>query len=111
MKEIKITLKNKGNLLANASVVIETEFNKVTIKGFQIWRSTFTNGRLQEKINILPPSLMMYGKYIPFIYFEDKEKWYDLEMQIYSQYLQFKKEEVDRSQKKEEEIDINNIQL
>lgn len=85
--KITITPKNKGNLLANATVSIFTlPFGFITIKNFQIWVSQHFNERLQEKINIIPPSVHAYGRYIPIVFFEDKKLWEELERLIYSEF-------------------------
>lgn len=86
--KIQIVLKNKSSLLANANVCLETVFfGYITIKGFQVWRSRNFNERLQEKINIAPPTKYAYGKYIQQVFFETKDKWYELETKIYEAYL------------------------
>jgi hypothetical protein len=80
--------KKKNKLLANATVCVNTvDYNFFIIKGFQIWPSPIMNGRLQEYINITPPSVQMYGKYIPFVFIENPKKWEELERYIYSAYL------------------------
>lgn len=87
MEDTKITIiiKNKGRLIANANVSIETVlYGFVTIKGFQIWISNRLNGRLQEYINISPPSILIYGKYSRQVFFEDEKKWEQLEEAIYN---------------------------
>jgi len=40
------------------------------------------NDRLQEPINITPPSKNSFGKYQIQIFFETTEKWYEIEMLI-----------------------------
>jgi predicted alpha/beta superfamily hydrolase len=44
------------------------------------------NERLQEKINVQPPSINMYGKYHPVIFFKDKNQFFDIEERIYDAY-------------------------
>jgi hypothetical protein len=81
--EIKIEIKNKNKMLANANVLIDTvEFGQVNIKAFQIWQSNYLNLRLGEYINIAPPSL----RYFKFIFFEDEKSWLRLEKQIWESY-------------------------
>lgn len=81
--KIKVYIKNKGNLIANANVTLETvEFGQITIKGFQIWRSRNYNQRLSEAINITPPTRQGYG-FPTLVFFESKNKWYELELIIY----------------------------
>lgn len=104
--KIKIDLKeNKGNLLANAHVCIDTEFGIVTIKYLQIWKSNFRNPRLQEYINIEPPSIKVYGSKIFFVFFENKDKWYELEEKIYDQFFSA----THKTSSINEDIDVNEI--
>lgn len=105
---IKVFIKDKGNLIANSNVSINTVlFAFVTIKGFQIWRSDCFNERLQEKINITPPTRPAYGRYIPQVFFEDKNKWFELEQMIYNA---FNTERLKKSLKqKTEDVNIDDI--
>lgn len=85
--EIKINIKDKGALLANADVVIQTQgYGAITIKGFQIWKSECFNRRLKKYINIMPPSRRWYGKYIKIVFFEDPLRWEKLEKEIFIEY-------------------------
>ncbi|OGK09582.1 hypothetical protein A2767_03150 [Candidatus Roizmanbacteria bacterium RIFCSPHIGHO2_01_FULL_35_10] len=89
--KIKIFLPKKvSKLLASASVSINSEYGFITIKGFQIWPSSHFNQRLQTSVNITPPSKQLYGRYTPFIFFEDVKSWYKLEELIFSAYQKFK---------------------
>ena len=99
--------KKESRLLANATVSIATiEYGFVTIKGFQIWISSNLNDRLQEAINITPPSRQIYGRYVPFVFLESKESWYRLEERIYDAYHLA----VSRKNKKEsEDVNTNDI--
>lgn len=83
--KIKINLKpNHKNLLANADVRITTpELGTIVLKDFQIWKSPNLNTRLGDAINIRPPSVNVYGKFLPRIFFENKEAWFELESQIW----------------------------
>ncbi|GEM_PF-3541437 len=100
--KIKIIIKDKPNLLANATVSLNTiTFGFVTIKNFAIWKSKHFNDRLQEAINITPPATRGF-KYTPIVFFETRDKWFDLERQIYDAFS------VSRSGK-EEEIDIDEV--
>lgn len=82
--KIKVYIKDKGNLIANANISVNTIlFGFITIKGFQIWKSPHFNERLQEAINIQPPSKLVFGKYIIQVYFENRDKWFELEQMIY----------------------------
>lgn len=86
--KIKIVLKDKNNLLANANITIKTvAFGYVTIKGFQIWKSNKFNDRLQEPLNVAPPSKQAFGRYIQIVFLEDAKRWYELESRIYGAYL------------------------
>lgn len=81
--DIKIYIKNKGKLLANANILIDTvDFGQINIKAFQIWQSIHLNSRLGEYINIQPPSL----RYFPFVFFEDDKNWFKLEKSIWESY-------------------------
>ncbi len=93
MNNIKIEInliKNKGNLLANANVYITTdELGIFILKDFQVWKSSFINSRLNDSINIRPPSVEIKetpGKYRPRIFFKDKKVWEELECQIWHSY-------------------------
>ncbi|EKD57940.1 MAG: hypothetical protein ACD_57C00082G0005 [uncultured bacterium] len=90
-EDVKITIilkKGSPKLLANATISIETVyFGFVTIKGFQIWNSRVFNERLQEAINIEPPTIMSYGRPYNFVYFEKDQKWFDLETRIYDAFV------------------------
>ena len=80
---IKIEIKNKGKLLANASVLMDTvEYGQINIKAFQIWRSDHLNTRLGQYINIKPPS----QKYFLFVFFENEKSWIKLEKQVWESY-------------------------
>lgn len=101
--KIKVFLKDKNNLLANATVSFNTiSYGFVTIKDFQIWRSKNFNERLQEAINITPPTRNMHGHFLPTIFLEDRKKWYELESKIYDTYCLAKNEET-----KKEDLKIN----
>lgn len=107
--KIKILPKNQSKLIANVNIAINTvEFGFITIKGFQIWKSNLMNERLQEKINIAPPSLRMYGRYISFVHVEDKKMWLELEHLIYSAYLRFSSVNKVKS-KEDEKVNPDNI--
>ena len=81
--KIKIEIKNKGKLLANASVLLNTaEFGQINIKAFQIWQSVHLNTRLHSYINIKPPS----QRYFLFVFFEDEKGWVKLEKEIWESY-------------------------
>ncbi|MFA7300786.1 MAG: hypothetical protein WC069_00545 [Candidatus Shapirobacteria bacterium] len=87
MSDIKIKIKNKGNLLANANVEMHTsEYGMIIIKDFAIWKSAYLNERLGEHINIEPPTLFKGVRYFPKVYFEDSMCWEALESQIYDAY-------------------------
>lgn len=86
--KIKIIIKNKGPLLANANVMISTlEFGPINLKDFQIWNSNEFNSRLGEKINIQPPGAMVYQHYRQKVFFEDSQSWFLIEHEIYHTYL------------------------
>jgi len=103
--KITITSKNKGNLLANATVSIFTlPFGFITIKNFQIWVSQHLNDRLQERINIIPPSVHAYGRYIPIVFLEDKKLWEELERLIYSEYSS-------KIKKANENVDVDSLPI
>lgn len=102
--KIKIVIKNKGNLLANATIHVSTyNYGFITIKSFQIWESHVFNNRLKDNVNIQPPGKVAYGHYYPHVFFEDPQKWYELEQEIYTAYLEKKNES--------EEIDVSKINI
>lgn len=81
---ITILLKEQPHLIANATVSLRTTiFGFVTIKGFQIWKSPRFNDRLQEAINITPPTKQIFGKYFHQVFFENPKEWIALESRIY----------------------------
>ena len=85
--KIKIFPHYKKSLLVKATVTINTPvFGFVTIKGFIVWESRNKNERLGDKINITPPSLQAFGRYFPLVFFEDREKWFELEELIYTKF-------------------------
>jgi hypothetical protein len=89
MDDLKITvfLKDKNNLVANVTLSFNTiAYGFITIKDFQIWKSKNFNERLQEPINISPPTRNVYGRYLPTVFLERKEKWYEIESKIYDAY-------------------------
>lgn len=108
-QDIKITiiLKQKPpTLLANANVSIRTVlYGFVTIKGFQIWKSRNFNERLQEAINITPPMRPAFGRFIPLVFFEAPDKWYELELEIYNAFSSKR----NNSQNHTEEVSIDEI--
>ena len=93
--EIVIFIKNKGNLLANANLILKTSgFGNIVIKGLPIWKSSRLNERLQENINITPPSRQSYGRYIDLVFFENRKIWFEIERLVYSAYLKKKNKTV-----------------
>lgn len=100
-EEIKINVsipKKKSNLIAKATVTIKTSiFGYVTIKGFLIWQSEYIHPDFQEKLNITPPNQRIFSKYIPLVFFEDKQSWKLVESKIYDAYhsLSFNKNKED----------------
>lgn len=91
--DIKITIiiKDKPNLLANANMAIPTlDFGYITIKGFQIWKSNNLNSRLQDYVNITPPSIKAYLRWNNIVFFESEDKWVEIEQIIYDNYCQRK---------------------
>lgn len=95
--------------IANASVSIRTErFGFITVKGFQIWPSPRFNERLQEAINITPPTKLSYGRYIHQLFFEDPAKWQEIERLIYGCYLSYKSQ---NSAREIETVDLDEIPL
>lgn len=101
--KIKIIIKDKPNLLANANISLNTiAFGFVTIKNFAIWKSKHFNDRLQEAINITPPATRGF-KYTPIVFFETPDKWFDLELQIYQAFV------ASRTSSKYEDIDLDAV--
>ncbi len=103
--KIKIVIKNKGNLLANATIRISTyDYGFVAIKSFQIWRSQIFNSRLKDNINIQPPGKKIFSGYYSFVFLEDIQGWYELEQTIYLAYL-------DKKNETEEAITLKDINI
>jgi len=93
--KITIILKNNPKLFANANVAINTvDFGFITIKGFQIWKSSIFNERLQEHINITPPNRQFMGHTISLVFIENRTLWFDLEEKIYSAFCQKRQPEI-----------------
>src|SRR3989344_8502223 len=106
--KIKVFIKDKGNLIANANVSINTVlFSFVTIKGFQIWKSDRFNERLQEQVNITPPTKQTYGRYTPQVFFEDKNKWFELEQMVYDAFNTERQK--GNSKSASEEVNVDDI--
>lgn len=104
--KIKIIIQNKNSLLANANISLNTfDFDFVTIKGFQIWKSTHFNERLSEAINITPPTKQAYGHYYQQVFFENKEKWYELELMIYEAF----NNALNKGSLKSEDVNVDDI--
>lgn len=109
---IKIILKEGTRLLANGNITITTvNYGLITIKNFQIWQSLNYNARLQQAINITPPTIRSrFGRFIQQVFFEDVQKWYLLEASICEEYLKVKKlNEVKKIGY--EEVDIDEIPI
>jgi len=83
---IKVYIKDTKNVLANAHITVDSDFGKITIKNFVIWKSPKHNERLQEYINIEPPTLRIYSRYQKLVFFEDVNMWIELERKIYDAY-------------------------
>src|SRR5690606_10089637 len=86
--KITIIIKPGPKLLANANISFRTSFDWITIKGFQIWRSDHFNERLGSKINVAPPSKNAYGKYHTQVFFENSQKWYEIEQLVFDHFMQ-----------------------
>lgn len=85
--KIEIKIKNNAKLLANANLMFLTEgFGWITVKDFQIWNSNLCNRRLNEYLNIEPPSIRVCGRYIKRIYIEDVKQWEKIEKLIFNAY-------------------------
>lgn len=103
---INVSWKGKNNLLATANVCLATTlFGDLNIKGFTIWKSDLENKRLQEPINIKPPSVRSYGRYREVVFFEDENHWFEIERKIYGKFI-----EVRTKIESEEEIDLDEIE-
>lgn len=108
--KINIILKDQNNLLANATISLgTTSFGFVTIKGFQIWRSSRFNERLQETVNITPPTNMYQGKYFQQVFFEEPSKWFEIELKIYECFNLTRNET--KGKRTNEDVDIDNNDL
>ena len=85
--KIEVKIKNKSKLLANANLMLLTsDFGWINIKDFQIWESNIFNRRLQNHINIKPPSARVFSRYIDRIFFEDIREWEKIEKLIFDEY-------------------------
>lgn len=79
----------------------------IEIKGFVIWSSDLLNGRLQEKLNITPPSIQIFGKRSTIVYIQNETFWFEIEGYIYSALLDFRRNRKDDTT--EESIDLKDI--
>ena len=86
--KISIKLKSTGTkLLANADVIINcSNLGWITIKNFQVWSSINHNKRLNDFINIAPPSFRYMARYMPIVFCEDIKMWEKLEKMIWEKY-------------------------
>lgn len=102
--------KKEGRLLAFATVSVKTiEYGFITIKGFCVWMSPYINDRLQEKINITPPSQPQKGEYKAIVFIEKPvDNWYRLEERIYDAYHQAKAKKL-KKQTQNEDVNPNDI--
>ncbi len=102
----------KSRLIANATVCIDTlAFGNITIKYFQIWKSTLMNEKLQEAINIKPYAIKVFNaKYLPVLFFNDPKAWERIELRIYDAYC-LAKSNKNRSISISEDIDPDDVPL
>lgn len=108
--KIKVYLKDKNNLFANVTISVQTVgYDFLTVKDFQIWKSNNLNERLQEYINITPPTKVIFGRYIPRVFLEKKEKWFELETRIYDAYLKAKNKSQNNKEENLEDIKEDDI--
>jgi len=106
IKSIKIYPKNKGNLLANTTVTIESEdLGEFTINWIAIWATKEENDRLKLKLSVSPPSLRMGPKYFKALFFKKEETWFEIEKAICEKY----EEENKMEQPKGEYVDPEEI--
>lgn len=109
--KIVIFLKDKPKLLANATITVQSmEYGQVSIKNWQIWKSDNMNERLQEKINVQPPSINMYGKYHPVIFFQDKDQFFQIESRIYDAFCKARTTREDHKPNNEN-VDPNELDI
>jgi hypothetical protein len=91
--DVQVTIKNKGNILANANIIIGTDYGKLVIKYFIIKRSPRLNSRLNDSIYIKAPAVGSgYLKYA-VVAFEKEKDWHEIERLIYSGYLKVMREQ------------------
>ncbi len=85
--QIKIQLKNSGNLLAYASILVPTkDWGDLVIKGISIWKSDYEDVRLGANVNIEAPHYKRFKGKFYYAYFEDKLMWQQIEKLIYAEY-------------------------
>lgn len=91
--DVQVTIKNKGNILANANIVIGTDYGKVVLKYFIIKRSPHLNSRLNDNVYIKAPAIgKSFVKYA-VVAFENEKDWYEIERLIYSEYIKVNREQ------------------
>jgi hypothetical protein len=83
--DILVTIKmiNKKKTLAQAIVVFR---NEITTKGWKIIESSFLHPQLQENIDIKPPSVFCYGRWLDLVFVENKDDFYFIQEKIYDAY-------------------------
>lgn len=90
--QIKKSPPRATKMIARADVTLRIyDSEYVRIRGFILWHSKVLNNRLQQHINIKPPSTSEKGKWTETVHFLNKNSWENLEMIIYSAYLEFQK--------------------
>lgn len=98
--DVKITLLNKGNLLARAIVTINTSsLGEVKIKGFLVWKSKYLSDVLNDYYNVTPP--LANDKYPVFIV-ENKSSWHKLMKRIFEEYQIYERGEEEQEEKSEQ---------
>jgi hypothetical protein len=91
--KVSVFLINKDNIIARANISIKLNTSYfITIKGFVIWKSEWIHPKFQEQLNITPPRIYRFGKWVDIVFFESKNDWILLEEKIYSAYLKAKLE-------------------
>lgn len=79
--KIHVSVKDIGALKA----IINLDFGNFSIKGFRVQKAKFQNYKGDE-LWITPPTYRSGNRFVPMIFFPDKDEWKMLEMKIWDEY-------------------------
>ncbi|MFC1700377.1 hypothetical protein ACFLZ4_01895 [Patescibacteria group bacterium] len=85
--------KNIKNNTLMFSITFETTLSPITIKGFRVQESKNFEGPWVQ-----PPTVNIYGKYIPTVFLESKKGWKILEEELAKEYQKYYEDSEEISQ-------------